>query len=100
MATLEALAGVPSRSLYHESQRQGIPDYAALTVSNIAACCTELAWVTVVSDGLTDHEVEVLGFERATIVAEALEGALERQGDEASIVVLTHGGETLPVLKA
>jgi nickel-dependent lactate racemase len=100
VATLEALAGIPSRSLYHEAQRQGILDYAALTVSNIAACCRELAWVTVVSDGLSQDEVEVLGLDRAGSVEEALEGALKRQGNDASIVVLTHGGETLPVLKA
>ncbi len=100
VATLEALAGFPSRSLYHEAQRQGIVDYAALTVSNIAACCRELGWVTVVSDGLTDHEVEVLGFERASSVAEALDRALGRQGDKASIVILSHGGETLPVFTA
>jgi hypothetical protein len=51
--------------------------------------------VTVVSDGLSDHDVEVLGFDRAARVEEAL----ERQGREARIVVLTHGGETLPVLE-
>ena len=100
VATLEALAGIPSRSQFHEARRQGIHDYAALTVSNIAACCRELAWVTVVSDGLREDEVGVLGLDRAVSVEEALERALKRQGNDASIVVLTHGGETLPVLKA
>jgi nickel-dependent lactate racemase len=98
--TLEALQGIPSRELYRETQRLGIEDYAALTVSNIAACCQELGWVTVVSDGLTEHDVGVLGFDRAASVEEALARALERQGSDASIVVLTHGGETLPVLEA
>jgi nickel-dependent lactate racemase len=100
VATLEALANLPSRRLYHEARRQGIHDYAALTVSNIAACCRELAWVTVVSDGLTKDEIGVLGLDSAASVEEALERALKRQGDEASIVILTHGGETLPVLKS
>lgn len=98
VATLEALAGIPSRDLFHETQRRGIHDYAALTVSNIAACCHELAWVTVVSEGLSDAALGVLGFERAASVEEALDVALKRQGEEASIVVLPHGGETLPVL--
>lgn len=98
VATLEALAGFSSRHLFHKARRQGIQDYAALTVSNIAACCKELAWVTVISEGLTDDALGVLGFERADSVEEALEIALKRQGEEASIVVLTHGGETLPVL--
>jgi nickel-dependent lactate racemase len=98
VATLEALAGVPSRDLFHEARRKGIHDYAALTVSNIAACCNELAWVTVVSDGLNDDALGVLGFKRAASVEEALSMALKRQGKEASIVILTHGGETMPVL--
>jgi len=98
-ATMKALAGFPSRSLFHEAQRQGIDDYAALTVSCIAASCNELAWVTVVSDGLTDDDVAVLGFARAASVEQALEKAMQRQGAEASIVVLTHGGETLPTIR-
>jgi nickel-dependent lactate racemase len=96
--TMEALEGIPSRCLYHEAIQRDLHDYAALTVSGIAACVRELAWVTVVSDGLTDHELEVLGFERAETVQQALEKALERQGPEASIAVLTHGGETVPIL--
>ena len=99
VATLEALASIPSRDLFHAAQRKGLDDYAALTVSNISACCSELAWVTVVSEGLGEHEIGVLGFERAESVQEALEVALARQGQEASIVVLTHGGETVPVLR-
>lgn len=98
VSTLKALEGVPSRRLFHEARRQGLDDYAALCVSDIAARCRELAWVTVVSDGLTENEVAVLGLDYAGSVGEALERALKRQSDEASIVVLTHGGETLPVL--
>jgi nickel-dependent lactate racemase len=96
--TMEALEGIPSRDLYHEALRMGLDDYAALTVSSIAACCRELAWVSIVSDGLTDREIGVLGFERAASVQEAIEQALKRQGDDASIAVLTHGGETVPIL--
>jgi hypothetical protein len=32
-------------------------------------------------------------------VEQALEKAMQRQGAEASIVVLTHGGETLPTIR-
>ena len=58
--TMEALAGIPSRQLFHTAQQQNIDDYAALTVSNIAACSRELAWVTVVSDGLSGKDVNIL----------------------------------------
>lgn len=97
-STMEALEGIPSRCLFHEAQRRGLDDYAALTVSDIAARCRELAWVTVVSEYLAEDDVAVLGLDYAGSVEEALERALKRQGDEASILVLTHGGETLPVV--
>jgi len=100
VATMESLQGKPSRTLYHEAVKQGLSDYAALTVSDIAARCQELAWVTIVSDGLSDDEVGVLGADRAASVEEALEAALSRQGSRASIVVLTHGGECLPVVRS
>lgn len=98
VATLEALQGIPSRELYHAARQKGLEDYAALTVSDIAARCRELAWVTVVSDGLTAGDVAVLGLERAVSFDDALQRAFARQGPDASIVILTHGGETLPVV--
>jgi len=96
--TMQALAGIPSRSLYHQARQRGIRDYAALTVCDIAARCRELAWVSVVSEGLTEDEIGVLGLDPAESGEEALDRALKRQGDEARITVLTHGGETLPVV--
>jgi len=98
VAALEALLGIPSRELYWAARQKGIVDYAALTVSDIAARCRELAWVTVVSDGLTADDVSVMGLERALSPNDALQRALARQGPDASIVILTHGGETLPVV--
>lgn len=97
--TLEALQGIPSRELYHCAVARGIEDFAALCVSDIAARCNELGWVTVISDGLTDHDLAVLGFARAANVEQALGRALERQGPNATIVVITHGGETSPVIQ-
>ena len=54
--------------------------------------------MTVVSECLTEDEVAVLALDYAENVEEALERARKRQGDEANILVLTHGGETLPVV--
>jgi nickel-dependent lactate racemase len=97
-AALAALAGIPSRSLFHEARQRGVDDYAALCVSDIAARSRELAWVSVVSDGLTESDVGILGLARANSIEDALSVALARQGQEAGIVVLTHGGEILPVV--
>jgi len=98
ISTMEALQGVPSRELFHEARSQELDDYAALTVCDIAARCRELAWVTVVSHWLTKEEVSVLGLNHAESIEDAVEQALKRQGEDAAITVLTHGGETLPVL--
>jgi nickel-dependent lactate racemase len=97
---IAALHGLPSRELYHASLRLGVGDYAALALSDTCARCSELAWVTVVSKGLTTEQVEILGLEPAESVEAALAQAFRRQGPEARIVVLTHGGESLPVIGA
>lgn len=94
--TIQALAGIPSRGLFHEARRAGLDDYAALGVSDVAARCRELAWVTVVSDGLSDNQLKAVGLDRAPDVHTALERAWARQGRQASVVVITHGGETAP----
>lgn len=99
-ATMTALTGVPSRSLSIEFRRQGLHDLAALGCSEIAARCRELAWVSVISEGLSDADVTALGFERADDVDQAMARALERQGEHATIVVMPHGGEIFPVLDA
>ena len=98
--TMRALQGLPSRVLYHRMRELGLHDYAALTVSDICARCRELAWTTIVSDGLSEADFQILGAERATSVEAAVEAALRRQGAQASIVVLTYAGESLPVVRA
>ena len=97
---IAALRGLPSRELYRASLHLGLEDYAALALSDTCARCTELAWVTVVSNGLTKEHVEILSLESAESVEAALAKAFRRQGPDASIVVLTHGGESLPVIAA
>src|SRR5215216_114123 len=49
-----------------------------------------------VSPGIKREETERLGFRYATTAQEALEMALERQGGEAKVAVLQHGGHILP----
>lgn len=97
---IAALSGLPSRELYHACRRLRIEDYAALALCDTCARCTELAWVTVVSSGLTKEEVKVLGLQSAPTVEAALAKAFRRQGRNAGVAVLTHGGESLPVIAA
>jgi nickel-dependent lactate racemase len=50
-----------------------------------------------VSPGVTREKTERLGFRFAATTQEALDMAFERQGREAKVAVLRHGGRILPV---
>ena len=51
-----------------------------------------------VSPGVTQKQIERLGFRYAATAEEALELALQRQGRTAKIAVLHHGGHVLPFI--
>mgnify|MGYP000067653888 CR=1 FL=1 len=55
--------------------------------------------VICVSEGLSFEEKEKLGFRHADTLEEALEMALKRQGKNAKIGVIDHGGDVLPKLR-
>ena len=97
--TIHALKGMPSRELFQESERQGLDDLVAVGVSMVVARVNELAWVQTVSDGLTEDDLEVLGHASATNIDGALRTALDRQGKDARVMVITHGGEVYPVVR-
>jgi nickel-dependent lactate racemase len=52
-----------------------------------------------VSPGVTREETERLGFRYAATAQGALEMAFERQGGEAKVAVLRHGGHILPLIE-
>jgi lactate racemase len=52
-----------------------------------------------VSPGVTREETERLGFRYAMTAQDALEMAFERQGREAEVAVLRHGGHILPLIE-
>lgn len=92
------LEGIPCRALLREAQRRDLTDYAALAVVGVAARCNELAWVTVVSECLTEDQAALMGHQHASSVEEALAAAFERQGRDARVSVLTHGGDIFPLV--
>jgi nickel-dependent lactate racemase len=98
--SIAAMAGLPSKLMRHEAHKLGIADLAGVNTAVVAARINELAWVSVFSEGLTDRDLQILGHERALSVQKGLERALERQGPGpgAKVIVITHGGETCPVL--
>jgi nickel-dependent lactate racemase len=56
------------------------------------------AHLTLVSSGLTPDVADRMGAAFYTTVDEAIAAARERQGPEAAVGVLTHGGVTLPLV--
>jgi lactate racemase len=52
-----------------------------------------------VSPGVTREETERLGFRYAETARDAMELALKRQGREAKVAVLRHGGHILPLIE-
>jgi len=52
-----------------------------------------------VSPGVTREETERLGFRYAETARDALELAFRRQGPEAKVAVLQHGGHILPLIE-
>ena len=96
--SMAALAGLPSKAMRHEAARRGIKDLAGVNSAVVAARINELAWVSVYSHGLTDEHLRILGHERATTIEEGLQRAFARQGPQARVLVITHGGDICPVL--
>lgn len=97
--TMRALKGLPSKIGRHEALRRGMRDLTGVNVVVFMSRLNELAWVSIYSDGLTDEDLDILGCSRAHSIQEALETALERQGPDARVLVITHGGELCPVLR-
>ncbi len=98
--TLRALKGLPSRVGRHETERRRIRDLAGVNVAVALARMHELAWVSIYSEGLTDEDLDILGCARAVSVQSALDLAFKRQGPDAQVVAITHGGELCPVVRS
>ena len=99
LGAMRAMKGVPSRQIRHEGAARGIEDLAGLNTATVAARINELAFVQVVSEGLSDDDLAALGHQRAASVQAGLDRALARQGQDARVLVITHGGDISPVLQ-
>ena len=97
--TQRLLAGVPSREIMREVRRLGITDGGGSNTAALVSKINELAWVSIYSPGLSDSDYAMLRHARVSSLEEGLEVAFERQGPEARVTVITHGGDTCPVLK-
>ena len=76
------------------------------TIRDVVSGALALAWaklrervhISLVSDGISDEEAQALRFTPFAGLDEALAAALRRHGPDASVTVLTHAPDTLPIL--
>lgn len=97
VSTITALAGVPSREMRSRAREMGLADLAGVNTAVVAARINELAWVSVFTC-MSDAELSVLGHTRARTLQDGLDRALARQGPDAKVLIITHGGEICPTL--
>jgi nickel-dependent lactate racemase len=77
-------------------------------ISDVVGGGLALAWskmrqrarISLVSDGISDAETHALGFAPFANLEQALAEALRRHGPGATLTILTHAPETLPILPA
>lgn len=60
----------------------------------------ERAMISLVSDGISELETNALGFIKQASVDDALAAALKRHGPDATVTVMTHAPEMLPILQS
>ncbi len=96
--TMAALAGIPSREMRQRAREMALTDLAGVNTAVVAARINELAWVSVYTC-MSDAQLRALGHARAHSVQEGVDRAFARQGADAKVLVITHGGDICPVLE-
>jgi nickel-dependent lactate racemase len=74
-----------------------VDDVVGVAVLADVAQVIDRADCILVSPGITREETERLGFRYAATTQDAMEMAFARQGNEAKVAVLRHGGRILPL---
>ncbi len=98
LQTLKTLSGVHSRDMPRVARQLHLADLNAVGCAMLMHRVNETASITVVSDGLTPEDCAILGHDHAPSIEQALESAFSRQGPDATITILTHGGESYAVV--
>lgn len=92
---VEYLALEPAELLRRIAKGEVVDPIAAAVCAKVGHV-KQRARVAVVSPGLSEADVQAMGFEHYPSVGEALETKLAEYGRETQIAILTHGGETVP----
>ncbi|MEA4846334.1 MAG: nickel-dependent lactate racemase [Clostridiaceae bacterium] len=92
------LGDLPPRRVYEMCENGDIEDVVGATAHIMIGVMREMANVILVSDGVSREEAHLMGFHYADSLDEAVCMALEAEGKNASIGVLTHGADFAPVV--
>ena len=93
-------AALPSERIDEMIRHGEVQDIVSAAVALAWAKSREHAPVSLVSDGIPRADALALGFTPYASVEEALQAAFHRQGSQASVNVLTHAPDILPLLSA
>ena len=88
----------PFAELVRMVQSDEVEDVVGAAVLADVAQVMDRTDCILVSPGVTREQTERLGFRHATTAQEALDMAFARQGNEAKVAVLRHGGHILPLV--
>ena len=93
-------AALPSERIDEMIRHGEVKDIVSAAVALAWAKSREHAPVSLVSEGIPREDALALGFTPYASVEDALQAALHRHGPEASVNVLTHAPDILPLLSA
>ena len=88
-----------TRQLKEMYKAGNVEDLVALGLALNIAYVKERHTVCIISDGISSKEAAKIGFQKFDNVDEALEYLSRRLDHESKVNVLTHGGETYPVVQ-
>ncbi len=91
-------AALPSERIDTMIRRGEVKDVVSAAVVLAWAKTREHAPVSLVSEGISRENALALGFTPYASVDDALQAALRRHGPDATVSVLTHAPDTLPIL--
>ncbi len=86
--------GLPPKQVAAGLSKGDFKDAIGAAIAVKVSRLRERYQISLVSDGLSQEEVELMGFHRYTSIEEALDGAFSRSGPQKEIGVIPYGGHT------
>ena len=93
------LADKDPEDVYAMCRNGEINDVVGATAHIMIGVMRKMARIILVSDGVSRNECETLGFMYAENIEQAVAIALEREGQNAEIGILTHGADFAPIVR-